>query len=112
MKFLAQHDLHDKKKSCKISRPKDSPKQSYLKSTNIGSCCGKFFTAANFDSLSKIELFFIFHEIFGKKHIYFNKIKKKIQGQKIDLKKKDINNLPTCVVVGNNGGKPFHCYQL
>jgi hypothetical protein len=66
MKFLAQHGLYDKKKSRQISRPKDLPKQSYLKSSNIGSCCGKFFTAANFDSLSKIE-YFLFHEIFGTK---------------------------------------------
>jgi hypothetical protein len=49
------------------STPKDSRKKIYSKSTNIGSCCGKFFTAANFDSLSEIELFFFFHEIFGKK---------------------------------------------
>jgi hypothetical protein len=58
MKFLGQHGLYDKKKSCQISRPKNSSMKSCLKATNIGSCCGKFFTAANFDSLSKIDFFF------------------------------------------------------
>jgi hypothetical protein len=67
MEFLAQHDLYDKKKSCQISSPKDSPKKRYLKSTTIGSCCGKFLTAANFDSLSKNEIFFFCHEIIGTK---------------------------------------------
>jgi hypothetical protein len=46
-------------------------KKSYLKSTKIGSCCGKFFIAANFDSLSTIEFF---HEILGTKPLYVHNI--------------------------------------
>jgi hypothetical protein len=45
------------------------------------------------------------------KYLCVNKIWYKFQGQIIN-KTKDINNLPTCVVVGTKRGKPFHCYQL
>jgi hypothetical protein len=63
MKFLAQHHLCDKKNREKFQGQKIHKKKSYLKSTNIGRFCGKFFTAANFDSLSKVEIFFVCHEI-------------------------------------------------
>jgi hypothetical protein len=53
-----------------------------------------------------IYLFFSM-EFLEQNPLYVNKIWKKFQGQPI-ITKKDINNLPTCVVVGNNGEK---CYQ-
>jgi hypothetical protein len=93
-----------------LSRPKDALAKSYSKSTNIGSC-GEFFTAANFDSLPKFELLFSCHEVLEQKPFCVNNIWYKFQDQIIN-KTKDINNLPTCVVVGRSGGKPFHCYQL
>jgi hypothetical protein len=34
---------------------------------------------------------------------------KKFKAKKL-TQKKDINNLPTCVVVGNNGGKCYQCW--
>ena len=69
-KLVFYHEIFTKELSlsqlyvCQISRSKDSPKKSYSKSINIGSC-GNVFTATNFDSLPKIELFFFCHEILG-----------------------------------------------
>jgi hypothetical protein len=67
MEILKQHDFYDKNNHAKFQGQKIHEKKSYLESTNIGSCCGKFITAANFDNLSKIELFFVCHEILGNK---------------------------------------------
>jgi hypothetical protein len=59
----------------------------YLKSINIGSCCGKVFTVANFNSLSNIKLFFIFHGIIGKKPLYVSSIWKKFKAKKLIQKR-------------------------
>jgi hypothetical protein len=50
MNVLAQHDIYDKNNHAKFQGQKIHRKKLF-KSTNIGSCCGKFSTAANFDSL-------------------------------------------------------------
>jgi len=64
-----------------------------------------FFIAANFDTLPRAQKLGSFHEFFFQEHPYVNKICAKFQGQKIH-QKKDIESLPTCVVVD------FHFYQL
>jgi len=64
-----------------------------------------FFIAANFDTLPRAQKLGFFHEVFLQEHPYLNNICAKFQGQKIH-QKKDIESLPTCVVVD------FHCYQL
>jgi hypothetical protein len=54
---------------------------------------------------------FLAMKFLEQKPLYVNNIWSKFQGQILN-KKIYINNLPTCVVVGKNEGKPFHCYQL
>jgi hypothetical protein len=66
MKVKAHHDLYDKNNHAKF-QGQNIHQNKVIKSTNIGSCCGNFFIAANFDNLSKIKLYFIFHEIFRAK---------------------------------------------
>jgi hypothetical protein len=43
---------------------------------------------------------------FAQDPLYANNMCAKFEGQKI-YTKKEIHNLPTCVVVGNNGGNHF-----
>jgi len=80
-----------------ISRPKDLLKKRYSKSINMCSC-KMLFTTTNFDSLPKIEFLFLPWIFLKWDHIYADNICAKFQVQKI-YSKKDIRNLPTCVVV-------------
>jgi len=56
------------------------------------------FNAANFDSLSRVEKLVFYHEFLSQHHLYVNNMCTKFQVQEIPPKK-EIQNLPTCVVV-------------
>jgi hypothetical protein len=58
-----------------------------------------------------LNYYFFVIKFLEQKPLNVNNIQYKFQCQNMNLKK-DINNLPTCVVVGKNEGKPFHYYQL
>jgi hypothetical protein len=81
------------------------------KSTNIGRC-GKSFAPTNFDSLPRIEFFFLalMFFFFGR-----NQFVLVIYGKNLKSKrslKKDIPNLPTCVILRYACGNHFHYNQL
>jgi len=62
---------------------------------------GNHFTVANFDTLPRAEKLLIYYEILLQNSFYVNSMCAKFQGQKSNTKK-DIQNLPTCVVVRNH----------
>jgi len=66
---------------------------------------GKFFFAANFDSLPRAQNLFFSMNCFLQEHLCVNNICEKFQGQKI-YKKKDIGILPVCVDVKKNSLLP------
>jgi hypothetical protein len=68
--------------------------------------CKKSFTAANFDTLPRIEEIFFPMEFLEWKYIYVNYTCEKIQVQKTH-QKNDIPNLPIGVVVRNKGENRF-----
>jgi len=63
------------------------------------------FIAANFDTPQGLKNWFFVMKFFLEENLYVNNICAKFQGQKI-YTKRDIQSLPTCVVVN------FHCSQL
>jgi len=81
---------------CQISRPKYLYKKRYSKSTNMCSC-EKNFTTTNFDTLPRIEKK-ISIKFLSWDHLYVDNMCVKFRGQKIHTKK-DVWNLPTCVVI-------------
>jgi hypothetical protein len=71
----------------------------------------KFSLLPTLTASQSLNYYFLAMKFLERKPFCVNNTWYKFQDQIIN-KTKDINNLPTCVVVGRNGGKPFHCYQL
>ncbi len=80
---------------CQVSRPKDSPKKRYSKSTNMCSC--KLSLLPTLPPSQGLKTFFVGMKFLEWNQIYVDYMCGKFQGQKI-YQKKDIQNLLTCVV--------------
>jgi hypothetical protein len=73
MKFLGQCDLYDEKIMPHFKAKRFTQKNLFKRQPTLESC-GKFFTATNFDCLSKIESFIVFHELLQQNPLYVYKI--------------------------------------
>jgi len=97
MEIFSQHHLYVNNMRAKFQGQKIQKKKRYSKSINMCSC-EMFFNATHFDTLLRIEYFFFAMKFLAWDCLYADKVCSKFQVQKI-YTKKDIRNLPTCIVV-------------